>query len=55
MSHVNDGEVYTQNEEWNVIPKSESELYPWDASSDVHSGTAVLCRHVCRNETDYQY
>ncbi|MCO5189618.1 MAG: aconitate hydratase AcnA [Anaerolineae bacterium] len=33
MFHKEYGEVYTQNEEWNAIPKSESELYPWDASS----------------------
>lgn len=27
------GEVYTQNEEWNAIPESESDLYPWSDES----------------------
>jgi aconitate hydratase len=33
MFHKEYGEVYTQNEDWNAIPQSESELYPWDAES----------------------
>jgi aconitate hydratase len=27
------GNAYTQNNEWNEIPQSESEIYPWDESS----------------------
>lgn len=27
------GNAYTQNEEWNAIPESNSELYPWDEAS----------------------
>lgn len=27
------GNAYTQNEEWNAIPTSNSELYPWDDNS----------------------
>ncbi len=27
------GNAYTQNEQWNAIPQSNSELYPWDEES----------------------
>lgn len=33
MFHKEYGEAYTQNEQWNAIPESESELYPWDPDS----------------------
>ncbi len=31
--HNRYGNAYTQNEEWNEIPTSNSEIYPWDANS----------------------